>query len=102
MTNVFWTLAAMLLTLHAAAQDLSQIKLTLRLKHNSLKEAMQMIEQTTPFKFIARAEDVDAVQDLNLEATGQPLDKVLSQLLKGSNIQFRQMGTNIILKKEPP
>jgi hypothetical protein len=99
-SNVFLTLAATLLTLRAAAQDLSQMKVTLRVEHNSLKEVMHMIEQVTSFKFIARAEDVDAVQDLNLEARDQPLDKVLTQLLKGRNIRFRQMGTNIFLQKD--
>ena len=100
MTNVFWTLAAMLLTLQVAAQDISQVKVTLRVEHQPLKEVIKMIENVTSFKFIARAEEVDAVQDLNLEATEQSLDKVLSQLLKGRNIQFRQIGTNIILKKD--
>jgi hypothetical protein len=101
-TTLLLTLAAALLTLRAAAQDLSQVKVTLRLRHNSLKEAMRTIELVTPFKFLARAEDVDAVQDLSLEATSQPLDKVLRQLLKGHNIQFRQVGTNIVLRYIPP
>jgi len=100
-TTVLLTLAVALFTFRAAAQDLSQVKVTLRLKHNSLKEAMQAIELVTPFKFLARAEDVDAVQDLSLEATSQPLDKVLRQLLKGHNIQFRLVGTNIVLRYVP-
>lgn len=104
-TTVYLTLAATLLSLFVAAQDMSQVKVTLHLKHNSLKEAMRTIESSTSFKFIARAEDVDAVQDLSLEATDQPLDKTLERLLKGRNIQFRQVGTNIILRRvaaKPP
>jgi len=100
-TTVLLTLAAALLTHRAGAQDMSKVKVTLRLKHNSLKEAMHAIELVTPFKFLARAEDVDAVQDLSLEATSQPLDKILQQLLKGQNIQFRQVGTNIVLRRIP-
>lgn len=98
-TTVVLTLAATFLTLHAAAQDISQVKLTVKFQHNSLKEALRTIEQLSTFKFVARSEDVDAVQDVSLEAGSQPLDKILQQLLKGHNIRFRQVGQNIILRK---
>jgi hypothetical protein len=96
------TLAAALLSLYTAAQDLSQVKVTLRLKHHSLKEAMHIIETTTVFKFVARPEEVNAVRDLNLDVKDQPLDKALEQILKGTNIRFSQIGTNIILRYAPP
>lgn len=98
-TTVFLALAATLLTLRGAAQDISQVKLTLRFKHNSLREVLRTIEQVSSFKFVARVEDIDAVQDVSLEVESQPLDKILQQLLKGHNIQFKQVGKNIVLKK---
>jgi len=98
-TTVFLTLASTLLTLCAAAQDLSQEKLTVRFEHYSLKDALRTIEGLSTFRFVARAGDIDAVKDVSLQAESQPLDRILQQLLKGTNIQFRQVGKNIVLKK---
>jgi len=98
-TTVFLTLAVTLLTLRAASQDISQVKLTVRLKHHSLKDALRTIEKMSPFTFVARSEDVEAVQDVSLDVESQPLDKVLQQLLRGCNMQFMQVGKSIVLKK---
>jgi hypothetical protein len=98
-TTVFLTLAVTFLTLRGFSQDISQVKLTIRLTHNSLKDALRTIEKASPFTFVARSEDVEAVQDVSLDVESQPLDKILRQLLRGHNIQFVQAGKSIILKK---
>ena len=93
------TTVVLMMALAAGAQDLSQVKIGLHLRHNTLKEAIRLIEQAAPFTFVARAEDVDAVTNLNLDVEAQPLDKVLEQLLKHRHMQFRLVGKNIILRR---
>jgi len=79
--------------------DLEGTKITLQLSHASLRDAIGKIETLTPFKFLARAEDIEHEKDISLNARQLSLSVVLSQILKGRSLQYRQVGNNIVLKK---
>jgi len=81
------------------AQTPEEIKISLELSHVSLATALHRIEALTPFKFLAKAEDIEREQDILLSVKDQPVSKVLQILFKGRNIQYRQIGINILLKK---
>ena len=99
-----FTLAALasLLTSDGKAQELENTRLSLQLKNAPLKDALQRIETLTPFKFIARAEDIEDEYNLTLNLKDQPLSRVLPLVFKGRNITYKQVGLNIVLKKEAP
>ncbi|MHA4808726.1 carboxypeptidase-like regulatory domain-containing protein, partial [Flavitalea flava] len=101
MTMLFFiTLLASLKASEGKAQKLTEVKISLQLHRVSLKEAMLQIERVSPFKFLARAEDIEHEQDVTLMVKDQSVSKVLSLLFKGRNIRYKQVGINIILKKE--
>src|SRR5882762_839792 len=98
---VLLLLAGCLLTGKARSQELENTKISLQLKQASLKEAIQIIEALTPFKFVASAEDIEGGSGITLNVKNQPLSKVLSDLLKGRGLQYKQVKQTIILKKDP-
>lgn len=90
-----------LLAMEGKAQELKKVRISLQLHHVPLRQAMERIETLTPFKFFARAEDIENEGDITVDVKDQPLDKVLDQMLNQRNIQYRQVKSTIILKKEP-
>jgi len=64
-----------------------------------MREALREIESRTPFKFLARAEDVEQQQDITLAVKNQSVAKTLQILFKRRNLQYKQVGINIILKR---
>jgi len=93
------TLTASLWAKLGYTQRLEDVKITLQLNHASMTEALRAIESKTPFKFLARAEDVEPLQDITLAVKDQPVADVLPTLFKGRHLQYKQVGVNIILKK---
>lgn len=83
----------------AHAQSLDAVKITLRLDHASMKEALRQIEKLSPFKFLASAEDVEHHNDISLAVKNESVANILQTLLKGTNLQYKQVGVNIILKR---
>jgi hypothetical protein len=78
---------------------MEDVKVTLQLNHVPMREALREIESQTPFKFLARAEDVEQQPDISIAVKNQSVDKVLQTLFKGKNLQYKQVGVNIILKR---
>jgi len=83
----------------AHAQSLDDVKITLQLNHASMKEALHQIERLSPFKFLASAEDVEHHNDITLAVKNESVANILRTLLKGTNLQYKQVGVNIILKR---
>ncbi len=80
-------------------QDVSTTRVTLHLQNASLKQVIQSIEKQTPFKFMARAEDLENELHINITANNQPLNQVLDKVLSGRALQYRQVDGNILIKK---
>jgi TonB-dependent receptor-like protein/carboxypeptidase-like protein len=97
----FLTLVASLSANEGRSQNPENVMISLNLEHASLKETLQRIEALSPFKFLASAEIVDHEGNISLSVKDQSVHNVLLIVFKGRNIQYRQMGVNIILKKDP-
>ena len=96
----FLTLMASLYAKEGRSQNPDDIKISIKLDHASLKETIRRIEALTPFKFLASAEDVEREKDITLTVKDQSVSKVLQLIFKGRNIQYKQVGVNLILKKD--
>lgn len=93
------TMAASLYAKVGHAQNPDEVRISLQLNHVTLKETLHRIEELTPFKFLAKAEDVEKEQDITLAVKDQSVTSILQLVFKGRNIQYKQVGVNIILKK---
>jgi TonB-dependent receptor-like protein/carboxypeptidase-like protein len=96
----FFTLMASLYAGEGRSQNPEDIRISLKLEHASLKETLKQIETLTPFKFLASADDVEREGDITLSVKDQPVRRVLQMVFKGRNIQYKQVGVNIILKRD--
>lgn len=94
------TLNVFFITLFAArAQDPGSIKISLHLRQASLVDVLHAIEAKCSFRFMARAEDVEKIRGLDVDATDEPLDKLLDRLLSKHGLQFKTAGSSIVLKR---
>ncbi len=94
------TLFSTILISHVCeAQKIEDTRLTIDVTNSSLKEIIKVIEGLTPFKFLAKAEDIEGQTNITLHLKNQPLDKILTQTFQGTNLYFEQMDKNILIKK---
>ncbi|WP_072763203.1 SusC/RagA family TonB-linked outer membrane protein [Arenibacter nanhaiticus] len=78
-------------------------KITLTLENVSLEQVFNKIESLTDYKFIYKDSEVDYRKTTSIKVTKEQLSSVLEKLFKESNVRFRIMDNQIILKpkKEP-
>lgn len=82
-----------------SAQQIENVRISLQLQDVSLLTVIQRIESLTPFRFLARAEDIELEVHISVQANNQSVSDILKQLLTARNLQFRQAGTNILLTR---
>src|SRR5688500_3640869 len=81
------------------AQTIGETRISLKLENVSLRLAMQRIEDITPFKFVARAEDIENKKGVSLDVKDQPLSKILNRIFSGTGLKYKQLEESIIIKK---
>jgi hypothetical protein len=99
MVKFFSLLLLPLLSLDGLAQMVEEIKITLTLKNVSLREAMLQIEKETPYRFMAKAEDIEGQQRVTMSVKNEPLNKVLRHLLYDRGLDYRQENENIFIRR---
>ena len=88
-----------LLPFSSFCQQIQNVRINLQLKDVSLRAALKQIETITSFKFLASAEDVENNLHISIDVTGEPLNMVLDKLLSGTNLEYKQVDKNILIKK---
>jgi hypothetical protein len=88
-----------LLPFNGTSQKIENVRISLQLKDVSLRNAIQSIEAVTPFKFLAKAEDVERELHININANNLPLNKVLDKIFVGRNLEYKQIDKNILIKR---
>jgi hypothetical protein len=89
-----------LLPFIGSAQQMEDVRISLQLHDVSLQTVIQRIEALTPFRFQAKAEDIEREAHISIQATNQSVSDILKQVLTSRNLQFRQVGTNILLTRK--
>ena len=70
-------------------------KVTIQLKDASTKDFFNSIENQTSYKFLYRDDAVENIR-VNLDEVDMPLDKVLNQVLNGSQFGYKILANNLI------
>jgi TonB-dependent starch-binding outer membrane protein SusC len=73
-------------------------KVSLDLENVRLEQVFDKIESLTTFKFIYKDEKVDYQRIVTVKAKNENVTKVLDKLFKGSNIEYKIVGNQIIIK----
>jgi hypothetical protein len=86
-------------TISASCQQINQTRVSLQLQNVSLRQALREIEAKTPFKFLAKAEDIEGGAPVSINMQNELLNKILDGLFKGRNLEYKQDGVNIFIKR---
>jgi len=79
------------------SQDLTEVRVTLELKNESLKMAFDRIERQTDFRFAYNRRQIDNYRNITLPRASYPLQKALELLLANTRLSFKQVSNKIIV-----
>lgn len=96
------TACQLLLALDSPGQSIRDVYITLELQNETLPDAFQKIEETTPFRFVYNREEIDQTTPLNLTPARRSIDETLRLLLKNKNLNHRQVNSHYILISPKP
>jgi hypothetical protein len=85
--------------INASGQQINQTRISLQLQNVSLRQALREIEAKTPFKFLAKAEDIEVGGTISINVQNELLNKILDDLFRGRNLEYRQDGVNVFIKR---
>ncbi|WP_116787318.1 TonB-dependent receptor [Flavobacterium psychrotrophum] len=77
----------------------AQGKVSLDLNNSSVEKVIETIEQKTDFRFIYNISDIDLGRTISIKVKDKEIAAVLEKIFKGTSIDFKVRGTQIILKK---
>ncbi|MHA4807038.1 SusC/RagA family TonB-linked outer membrane protein [Flavitalea flava] len=95
----FLSLNGLLWANASSGQDLTKIRISLDLKNVTLKTALRKVEMATHLPFSYKTGDVAEYTNINYAAEDKSADKVLTELLTGTGLQYEMVNGNIIFKK---
>jgi TonB-linked SusC/RagA family outer membrane protein len=72
-------------------------KLTLKLQNVTVKDVLNEIEKTTPYKFLYRNEYIDVTQKVNVDAIEETLDNIMAKLFDPQSIAYKVFEGNIVV-----
>lgn len=99
--TIFLTVNGMLIAGATEGQDLNKITVSVDLKNASLKTALRKIESLTKLPFTYRTSDVAGHHNINYQANGVSVARVLEAILSNTGLKYELVNTNIIIKKVP-
>lgn len=81
-----------------ASESYSQTtKLSLDLKNSTVKEVLGAIENQSEFFFLYSEKIIDVNREVNIEAHGSTIEKILSNIFEGTNVSYTVKGRQIVL-----
>lgn len=72
-------------------------KITLKLVDVTLKEALNALQKNTPYRFLYNTQLINEKQIVSIDASNEGIKGVLSKLFSTINIEYKLIGSQIIL-----
>jgi TonB-linked SusC/RagA family outer membrane protein len=82
----------------SAASYSQTAKLSLKLKNQSLVDALKQIEEQSEYYFYYNNNDILGIQGISVDIQGQPIEKVLDELLQNTGLNYRMIDRYIVIK----
>ncbi|TCD00734.1 SusC/RagA family TonB-linked outer membrane protein [Pedobacter frigidisoli] len=90
-----------LLASSVKGQEINRVEVIIALNGETLTSVFRKIEQQTAFTFLYRNDDVASIRIQNSASTKLTVSDLLTQLLSGSGLTFKQEGKRIVITKLP-
>lgn len=96
---ILLTINGLLMAASGSGQDLSKITVSIDLRNASLKQAFKKIESLADCSFTYRTQDVAGYNNITYRATDIPVNRLLDELLRTTDLRYEQVNANIVIKK---
>ena len=80
-----------------AGNGYAQEKITLNLENTTLKKAFKAIEKQTIFRFVYNDDILSPARKINISVQDRPLDEVMKKLLEKTTLNFKIIGSNLVV-----
>lgn len=78
----------------------SQDKVTLKMEHASLEQVIWEIQKHTRFVFMYGTKEIEKVNNLTLNVTGESVDQILEKCLRNTDLIYKISGNAIVIKRK--
>lgn len=82
------------------AQSVKDVRIDLQIKDKTLKEVFMTIEKESGLHFVYNDDLVSVYRDINFQAKSRTVASILNDLLSGTNLQYLEQNTKIIVSKK--
>ena len=96
---ILLTISGLMMAATGSGQDLSKITVSIDLRNASLKQAFKKIESLADCSFTYRTKDVAGYNNITYRAANIPVDRLLDELLRTTDLRYEQVNANIVIKK---
>ena len=72
-------------------------KVSLRVEKASLEKVMDILEQSTDYRFVYQNSQIESVRNLTLDLKDTDIRDVMKECLKGSSLTFNVVGMNVVI-----
>lgn len=98
MKLTFFILLASMMHLSASVYS-QQTKLNVSLRNATIREVLRTIEDQSEFYFLYTNEDIGVDREVNIDLRDKPVEDVLEQLFKGTDVIYKVADRQIVLLK---
>lgn len=95
--SVGYTSLQLLMAGPVRGQDLSEVRVSLELKDEPLRNAFTKIERQTGFRFAYNRQQVDGYLHISLARANYTVQKAMELMLSNTQLNFRLIGNKIII-----
>lgn len=96
---IMLTISGLLMAGRSDGQDLNKIIVSIDLKNATLKHALRKIESLAKLPFTYKTNDVARYDNINYQATGITVARLLQELLQNTDLKYEQVNANILITK---
>ncbi|HZE86290.1 MAG TPA: SusC/RagA family TonB-linked outer membrane protein [Puia sp.] len=91
--------SGLLVARDSSGQDLDKMTVSVQLKNVTLKHALREIQSLTRLPFTYKTNDLAGYNNITYQATDLSVARVLDELLRNTGLQYKQVNSNIVIKK---
>ncbi len=79
----------------------SHAQISISMKDGSVREAVERLQKEYKYSFTISTDEVNINKTISVDIKDAPMQKVLEQIFKGQDVDYRVEGRNVIVKGRP-
>lgn len=83
------------------AQKVEEVKVTVSFSDESAISALKKLEKVTPFHFVYRKDEIQALEGVSILSKERSVDEVLALIFEHTPFSYKQIDKSILIVKQP-